>query len=143
MIGKGLATRRYPQYRGHKIEILNHHEISVNASNIGEVYHSYPETFLKQYETLKYMHNYGKFRVNPRISAELKKRKHYSYKCDYYSKRRQGKAYYFQINLAVRYATWLNVDFGVWLFDQIDDIISERRDPWYTCVCDWERYIYY
>ena len=134
------TDRRYPKYRGCKIEIINNQHITVNATNIGEVFNSDPKTYLTEREALKYMYDYGKFRLNPSIGRSLKARSHYRIVNVYYRNGIQRKTYYFQKNLALRYATWLNLDFGVWLFDQIDDILSEKKDRRFW---DWEKKLYY
>jgi len=130
--------QRFPQYRGYKLEIrFVGTNIIVNANTIGRVFNSSPETFLKQPEVLKYMYDYGKYRLHPQLTRDLKDRYHYSVSRNYSQNGDLRETYYFEKNLAVRYATWLNLDFGVWLFHYIDDIISEIG------YIKWENKLYY
>ena len=134
--------KRYLQYNGHKIEIFNEGvTVKINANTIGKAFKSNPKTFLKQPEVLKYMHDYGKYRLRPGDSQDLKDRRHYSCSRGYSHDGIYNETYYFYKNLAVRYASWLNLDFGVWLFDQLDEIILELGN--HRGFHRWEKKSYY
>jgi len=129
--------KRYPQYNGHKIEIFNEGtSVKVNANKIGKAFNSEPKTFLEQREVLKYMYDFGKFRIEPGLWQSMKLRSHYTCSRGYSRDGVYRETYYFYKYLAVWYATWLNPDFGVWLFDYIDDIISELGQ--HRALQDWK-----